>query len=89
MDDLPRRVVSESETLTGPLSPVGEPDPVLETARRRMRHLAPWRVEPMPLHRARGAAGATKPRGEDRNHRLALQVLALQMAEASSKGGLT
>jgi hypothetical protein len=89
MSNLPRRSASETSAPGGPPSLASEPDDVLEIARRRMRHLAPWRVEPMPMHRAGAAAQAVKSSGEERTRRLALQVLALQMAQASSKGALT
>jgi len=50
-------------------------------ARRRMRHLAPWRVEPLPImHSAIGRP--TKALSTEQlavSERLALQVLAVQM----------
>ena len=58
-----------------------------ETARRRMKHLAPWRVEPVPaVHVAARAALAPPMSGEARARckQIALNVLALQIAAAGS-----
>jgi hypothetical protein len=58
----------------------------LETARRRMKHLAPWHVAPLPQTQlARAARTAPPPLGSAehaRRKRLALQVLAVQMGNA-------
>ena len=63
----------------------------LETARRRMRHLAPWHVTPVPMYSSTGAVRAAKSggTGEERRRRLALQVLAVQMAQARSTSALS
>jgi hypothetical protein len=58
----------------------------LEIARRRMKHLAPWHVAPLPQTQvARTAAAATPPATsaeQARRKHLALQVLAVQMGHA-------
>ncbi len=63
-----------------------------ETARRRMKHLAPWRVEPVPaVHVAARAPLAPAPMSGEARARckqIALNVLALQIAAAGSGGPL-
>lgn len=62
----------------------------LTIARRRMRHLAPWHVAPLPaMHSAAGRVDEplTSERRE-RREQLALHVLAVQMCEATAKSAL-
>lgn len=63
-----------------------------ETARRRMKHLAPWRVEPVPaVHvAARDPLAPVPMSGETRARckQIALNVLVLQIAAAGSGGPL-
>lgn len=63
----------------------------LETARRRMRHLAPWHVAPVPLRGTRLTALPAKSRGasEERCRKLSLQILAVQMARARARSALS
>jgi hypothetical protein len=66
-----------------PLSAADE----MTVARRRMKHLAPWRIEPIPaVHVAARSPAAAPLTGEskERYRRVALNVLAMQMAEAAS-----
>lgn len=63
----------------------------LETARRRMKHLAPWHVAPMPqtqVARAAPAAGPVSTAEQARRKHLALQVLALQMGHTRPTSAL-
>jgi len=59
-----------------------------ETARRRMKHLAPWRIEPVPaVHvaaRDRLAPAPMSGAARERCKRIALNVLAIQIAGAGS-----
>jgi len=59
-----------------------------ETARRRMKHLAPWRIEPVPaVHvaaRDRLAPAPMSGAARERCKRIALNVLAIQIAAAGS-----
>lgn len=64
----------------------------LETARRRMKHLARWHVEPMPITQQAASAPAASPVSsatQARRKRLALQVLALQMGNARLRSALS
>ena len=62
----------------------------LETARRRMRHLAPWHVTPVPMQAVTRAVHAAKSSGtSEERRRLALQVLAVQMVQATSTSALS
>jgi hypothetical protein len=66
-----------------PLSTADE----MTVARRRMKHLAPWRIEPVPaVHVAARSRPWAPLTGEskERYRRVALNVLAMQMAEAAS-----
>jgi hypothetical protein len=56
-----------------------------------MRHLAPWHVAPVPMRSLRAAAPPAASSGlrEERRRRLALRVLAVQMAQARSIGALS
>jgi hypothetical protein len=63
----------------------------LEIARRRMKHLAPWHVAPLPQTQVARAPAATGPVSADeqaRRKHLALQVLALQMGYARPTSAL-
>lgn len=56
--------ISGSRLLPVPPRPNADADD-LDVARRRMRHLAPWLVEPLPaMHAAMGHAGEPKTSGE-------------------------
>jgi hypothetical protein len=61
----------------------------LEDARQRMRHLARWNIEPVPMV-AIGAQAALPDRlSEDARQRMArvsMQVLAIQMGHATAIG---
>jgi hypothetical protein len=68
------------------MSPLSAADE-MTVARRRMKHLAPWRIEPVPaVHVAARSHPAAPLSGEskERYRRVALNVLAMQMAEAAS-----
>jgi hypothetical protein len=57
-----------------------------EIARRRMKHLAPWRIEPVPAVHAAAQSRPVAPLSDEareRCKRVALNVLAMQMAEAA------
>jgi hypothetical protein len=58
-------------------------------ARKRMRHLLPWNVKPLPvMHFAASSTAVAKPRSEESTRRvrhLAMQVLAVQMWHASAR----
>jgi hypothetical protein len=76
------------------ISPIGQSAnrDDLEIARRRMKHLAPWHVEPMPMPlRPATAPGASPVSGaaKARHERVALQVLALQMGYARPTSALS
>jgi len=63
----------------------------IKIARQRMRHLAPWNVEPLPVMHFAGAATAAEPVSDEvraRGRRLALQVLAVQMWHTSARSAL-
>ena len=64
----------------------------LETARRRMKHLARWHVEPMPMTQQTASAPAVSPVSaatKARRKRVALEVLALQMVNARLTSALS
>jgi hypothetical protein len=66
-----------------PLSAADE----ITVARRRMKHLAPWRIEPVPAVHVAARSAAAPPlsdESKERYRRVALNVLAMQMAEAAS-----
>ena len=69
-----------------PISPADD----IKIARQRMRHLAPWNVEPLPvIHSVAGAP--TEPLSQEareRGRRLALQILAVQMWHAATTSAL-
>jgi hypothetical protein len=62
----------------------------LAIARQRMRHLVPWRVEPLPMMHSVVGTPAERPPPEERerSEHLALQVLAVQMWQAAAMSAL-
>ena len=62
----------------------------IKVARRRMRHLAPWNVEPLPVMHSVAGTPLEPPSKEarERGHELALQVLAVHMWHASTTSAL-
>lgn len=65
-------------------------DDYLTIARRRMRHLAAWRVEPLPtMHAAIGhPTKALSTEQRTLNEHLAIQVLAVQMWLTNSQSAM-
>ena len=61
----------------------------LKIANRRMRHLAPWNVKPLPMmHSAAGKPiDRVAPALRERSAQLARQVLAVHMRDATDRGG--
>ena len=55
--------VSADPSATSTISPLGQLEyrDDLEIARRRMKHLAPWHVEPMPMTQKAASAPAAGP----------------------------
>lgn len=72
-----------------PEAPVPPADDI-KVARQRMRHLAPWNVEPLPvMHSVAGVPTAPLSKeARERGRRLALQVLAVQMWHAAATSAL-
>lgn len=62
----------------------------LGTARKRMRHLAPWNVRPLPtMHSAGGKPADLLTLDErERAKQVALRVLAVQMYQAAAHSEL-
>jgi len=62
----------------------------IKIARQRMRHLAPWNVEPLPLMHSVAGTPTAPPSKEarERGRQLALQILAVHMWHASARGAL-
>ena len=65
-----------------------------KVARRRMRHLAPWNVTPVPamqfaVTRANTSRASITPQLRERCERLASKVLAVHMHEAVAKSALS
>jgi len=62
----------------------------IKIARQRMRHLAPWNVEPLPLMHSVAGTPIAPPSKEarERGRRLALQILAVQMWHAGAMSAL-
>ncbi len=57
-----------------------------------MKHLAPWNVAPMPTAQLASNGVESEPVSDEtsmRRKRVAMRVLALQMAYAQRKSGLT
>jgi hypothetical protein len=90
MDELFQKVEA-SDALPNSRSRASERADELEIARRRMKHLTPWHVRPMPMYRGTRAGQVVRVGGasEERCHRLALQVRAVQMAQALPKSALS
>lgn len=59
-------------------------------ARRRMRHLVPWDIRPLPvMHSVAGASDESRsPEQRERTKEIALQVLAVHMWQAAAKTAL-
>ncbi|HEV2162224.1 MAG TPA: hypothetical protein VGR52_08345 [Stellaceae bacterium] len=59
-------------------------------ARRRMRHLAPWDIKPLPvMHSAMGSSdGLSPPQQNERTKERGLQLLAVHMWQAAAKTAL-
>lgn len=63
----------------------------LEIAKRRMKHLAPWNVAPMPMAQLASNAVESAPVSDETRmsrQRVAMRVMALQMAYVQRAGGL-
>lgn len=62
----------------------------IKVACQRMRHLALWNVEPLPMmHSVAGAPSEPLSKeARERGHRLALQVLAVHMWHAAARSAL-
>lgn len=62
----------------------------IKIARRRMRHLAPWNVKPLPvMHSVSGTPGEPlSAAARERSRRLALQILAVQMWHVRARSAL-
>ncbi len=71
--------------ITGPSA---APADGVKAVRRRMRHLAPWNVKPLPaMHSASGAAGEPmSATAHERSRRLAMRVLAVQLWHTTATG---
>jgi hypothetical protein len=87
------RRVSADLSATSTLSPLGQSAcrDDLEIARRRMRHLVRWNVQPVPMIRA-SCAAATNPVSAAENERCkdtALKVLGLHMDGARRTSALS
>ena len=66
-----------------------KPTDGMESARLRMRHLAPWHIEPVPmvaLGAQPAAAEGLSDEARQRLARLSLKVMAVQMCNADSYG---
>jgi len=58
-------------------------------ARRRMWHLAPWDIKPLPImHSVAGSPGESPPPGGERGRELKFHLLAVHMSEAAPKTAL-
>jgi hypothetical protein len=74
-----------------PNSAVLPGDDDLRVARLRLRHLAPWHVEPLPTMHSSLGTPKSEPLtqgGRERSKHLALQVLAIQMCQAAATSAL-
>lgn len=62
----------------------------IKVARQRMRHLAPWNVEPLPVMHSVAGTPPEPPSREarERGRELALQVLAVHMWHAAATSAL-
>lgn len=70
-------------------SPTAPADDIV-IARRRMRHLAPWDIKPLPvMHAVAGASEESlSPAQRERTKEIALRVLAVHMWQAAAKTAL-
>lgn len=62
----------------------------LKIARRRMRHLVPWHVEPLPMMHSAISKPSEPRTSEERqqSEQVALRVLAVQMLQASAQSAM-
>ena len=80
--------------MTAALPPTGKPaiPPAddLVVARRRMRHLAPWDIKPLPMMHAAAGPSDESPPPEQHEHPtvLGLYLLAVHMWQAAAKTAL-
>jgi hypothetical protein len=88
MESLPRRSQHRPKVVPFTRRTAAADD--LAIARRRMRHLAPWHVEPLPaMHSVIGGPGeplSVDQREHDRE--LGLQMLAIHMWLASAQSAM-
>lgn len=70
--------------------PSAAPADDIVVARRRMRHLVPWDIKPLPvMHSVAGASDESlSPEQRERTKEIALQVLAVHMWQAAAKTAL-
>ena len=69
--------------------PVIVPADDLVVAQRRMRHLAPWDIKPLPMmHSVAGSPDESPPPEGERNNELKLHLLAVHMSQAAPKTAL-
>ncbi|GEM_PF-7097989 len=68
-----------------------EPADDLVVAQRRMRHLAPLDIKPLPMmHRVAGPSDESRPPEErERTRELALYVLAVHMWQAAARSAMS
>ncbi|MDE1904024.1 MAG: hypothetical protein KGI46_09230 [Alphaproteobacteria bacterium] len=85
-DDVSMRLLTVPHDFGSPALP----DDDIEIARQRMRHLAPWNVEPLPLMHSVDGAPMPPPSADvrERRRQLALQILAVQMWHAKATSAL-
>ena len=70
--------------------PASSPTDDLVVARRRMRHLAPWDIKPLPvMHSVAGPSDESlPPEQRERSRQLGLHLLAVHMWQAAAKTAL-
>lgn len=70
--------------------PPAAPADDIVVARRRMRHLAPWDIKPLPvMHSAAGSSDELPPpQQSERTRELGLHLLAVHMWQAAAKTAL-
>lgn len=90
MDAVVRRSRTRFSVVPRNIKPTDSRVDEIKIARRRMRHLAPWNVKPLPvMHSVFGTPGEPlSAAARERSRRLALQVLAVQMWHVGAKSGL-
>lgn len=90
MDAVVRRSHTRFGVVSRNLEPTDSCIDEIKIARRRMRHLAPWNVKPLPvMHSVFGTPGEPlSAAARERSRRVALQVLAVQMWHVRSKSAL-